>query len=165
VLGRIRRLAAELPVAVGWRPLPISPPTELPDGTEYAALGIPFAGPPLEFDSRDALLALEFARDLGQSVMDRTLDGLFAGIFSHRLNAGDRDDLLTLCQKLGLDPVALEIALSDGRYDAELELAEREAARYGIEQVPTILAGRSKIVGAAPQDLLGRVVSQLRDTD
>jgi predicted DsbA family dithiol-disulfide isomerase len=181
-LGRIRILAVESPITVGWRPLSRflrtheredpdasrlerSAPPPSPGEAEFESLGLPFESPPPDFDSRDALLALEFARDLGQLALDRTLDGLFAANFSRLADLGDREELLAVCRDLGLDRGALESAFDDGRYDAELDLAEAEADRYGIEQIPTILAGRLKIVGAAPPDVLSMVVRRALEAD
>lgn len=180
-LARIRQLAVASPVVVGWRPLATVARTEgmndsaapsragaaspLPQAAEFESLGLQFEGPPVDFDSRDALHALEFARDLGQKVLDQTLDGLFAANFTHLANLGEREELLDVCRDLGLDREALELALEDGRYEAELDFAEAEAERYGIEQIPAILVGRSKIVGAAPMDVLATVVSQACDKE
>jgi len=181
-LARIRQLAVESPVLVGWRPLSrssytlgretpdavsleASAPQPSPENTDFESLGLGFEGPTPDLDSRDALRALEFARDLGQLVLDRTLDGLFAANFNHLVDLGDREALLDACRDLGLDREALGLALEDGRYEAEIDFAEAEAERYGIEQIPTILAGRLKIVGAAPNDVLATVVTQALKTD
>jgi predicted DsbA family dithiol-disulfide isomerase len=181
-LARIRQLAVESPVLIGWRPLSrfsgtpgrdaadavsleSSVPPPSPEKADFESLGLGFEGPTPDLDSRDALLALEFARDLGQLVLDRTLDGLFAANFNHLVDLGDREALLDACRDLGLDREALGLALEDGRYEAEIDFAEAEAERYGIEQIPTILAGRLKIVGAAPNDVLATVVTQALETD
>jgi predicted DsbA family dithiol-disulfide isomerase len=146
-------------------PSPAGAASPSPQAAEFESLGLPFEGPSADFDSRDALQALEFARDLGQKVLDQTLDGLFNANFTHLANLGEREELLDVCRELGLDREALELALEDGRYEAELDLAEAEAERYGIEQIPTILVGRSKIVGAAPKEVLATVVCQAFDTE
>ncbi len=180
-LARIRQLAVASPVVVGWRPLARGARTEgmndtaapspagaeslSPQAAEFESLGLQFEGPSVDFDSRDALQALEFARDFGQTVLDQTLDGLFAANFAHLANLGEREELLEICRELGLDREALELALEDGRYEAELDFAEAEAERYGIEQIPTILVGRSMIVGAAPREVLATLVSRVLDTE
>lgn len=180
-LVRIRQLAVESPVLVGWRPLSrlsctpgretpeavsleASTPQPSPEKADFESLGLGFEGPTPDLDSRDALRALEFARDLGQALLDRTLDGLFAANFNHLVDLGDREALLDVCRDLGLDREALGLALEDGRYEAEIDFAEAEAERYGIEQIPTILAGRMKIVGAAPKDVLATMVRQVLET-
>ena len=174
-LARIRKLRAESPVVFGWRPLSrfiyadgrespagSSPDTRnpLPPVAEFESLGLPFRAHNPDFDSRSALLALEFARDLGQAAFNHTLDGLFAAHFDCLADLSDREALLDVCRDLGLDREALDLSLEDGRYEADLDVAEAEADRYEIEQIPTILVGRLKIVGAAPKDVLANVVSQ-----
>ena len=180
-LARIRQLAVASPVVLGWRPLangartekmndtaapsPAGAESPSPQAAEFESLGLQFEGPSVEFDSRDALQALEFARDFGQKVLDQVLDGLFAAHFTQLANLEEREELLDVCRELGLDREALELALEDGRYEAELDFAEAEAERYGIEQIPAILIGRSMIVGAPPQEVLATVVSQVLDTE
>jgi predicted DsbA family dithiol-disulfide isomerase len=180
-LARIRKLSVESRIVVGWRPLPrctrsqgrgvpaVSNPggeaLPSPEAVEFERLGLPFQEVSPDSDSRDALLALEFARDLGRSTLERSLDGLFAANFTGQANLGDREELLDLCQDLGLDRTALGSALDDGRYEAELDLAEAEAERYGIQQIPTILAGRLRVVGAAPEEVLAKVVRESLRTD
>lgn len=163
--ARIRRLADELPVVVGWRPLRSGGFSRSPDASEFAGLGVCFEDRPAAFDSTEALQAIEFSRDLGQAALDRTLAGLFAANFGGSANHGDRDELLDVCRGLGLDEEALGLSLEDGRYESELELVEEEAERYGIEQVPTILAGTMKIIGAAPMDVLASAVNRILDAD
>ncbi len=181
-LARIRKLNRSIPVVVGWRPLsrgsgvpgaeatsavllePTIRRTALEED-DFHLLGVPFNGRAGGFDSRNALLALEFARDLGQSTMNRTLDGLFAAHFGLRADLNDRERLLNVCGELGLDREALQMSIEDGRYEAELDRVEIEADRYGIDRIPTIIAGRSKIVGAAPMDVLESVVSQSIESD
>jgi len=146
-------------------PSPAGAESPSPQAAEFESLGLQFEGPSVEFDSRDALQALEFARDFGQKVLDQVLDGLFAAHFTQLANLEEREELLDVCRELGLDREALELALEDGRYEAELDFAEAEAERYGIEQIPAILIGRSMIVGAPPQEVLATVVSQVLDTE
>ncbi|MFO7586999.1 MAG: DsbA family protein [Gemmatimonadota bacterium] len=176
-LARLRRLEGRLPLALGWRPLrrssagSASPGPEgasEPGGTErpgdfasdLAALGLPYGPPAPVPDSGPALRAVEFAADLGPASRDRVLDGLFRAHFSGAVALDDRASLLGVCERLGLDPEGLAGALEDGRYDAELEAAEAEADRYGIEAVPVVLFGRLKIVGAAPLELMAAVAER-----
>jgi predicted DsbA family dithiol-disulfide isomerase len=176
-LGRLRRIEARLPVAVGWRPLRRSrdETAAVPDlratagrsadaedepGRGLAALDLPYDPPPRVPDSSAALRAVEFAADLGPRVRDRVLDGLFRAHFSGEVRLDDRSSLLAACDALGLDREGLGPALEDGRYDAELSAAEAEADRYGIDAVPVLLLGRRKVIGAAPVELLATLVRQ-----
>lgn len=181
VLGRLRRLEERAGgrFALGWRPLPIAtlrPGSDLeseprgdrtgprvaenigPDPEEFRRLGLPYDASPSPTIALDALRAVEFARDLGAGLADSVLDGLFRHGFAGGARLDSREALIEVCEELGLDREGLTHALSDGRYDLELERAEAEAERYGILSVPTVLAGRRKLVGAAPEQLLEAVI-------
>ncbi|MGW8283888.1 MAG: DsbA family oxidoreductase [Gemmatimonadota bacterium] len=180
-LARIRHLARTIPIVVSWRPLTRSAGAPapgrraglaepeagrtVPEPAEFARLAVPFDGKAGDFDSRNAMLALEFARDLGPSCLDRTLDGLFAAHFGSGVDLADRAQLLEVCGELGLDREALELSLEDGRYESELDRVEGEADRFGIDRIPTIIAGQSKIVGAAPLDVLESILNPGVETD
>lgn len=161
-LGRLRRLEERLPVTVGWRPLRRGTGAReaTGPGPELAALGLPYRPPARVPDSTDALRAVEFAVDLGPTIRDRVLDGLFRVHFSGEVQLDDRESLLESCEALGLDREGLAAALEDGRYDAQLSGSEQEADRYGIDVLPGILLGRRKVVGAAPLELLTELVRQ-----
>lgn len=156
--ARIRSVSKELPVRLGWRPLPAAWPAEVPAASEFLGLEIPAPERRPRFEGRDALLAVEFSRDLGGDALDRTLAGLFTSNFAAAGEEPGREALLVACERLGLDRLGLENAFQDGRYEPEFERAAQEADRYGIDEVPTMLVGSMKLVGAAPLDVLARVV-------
>jgi predicted DsbA family dithiol-disulfide isomerase len=181
VLARLRRLEERLDgrFALGWRPLPITPlspgseperegrdgarghgsaPGSAPEPAEFERMGLPCASAPSAAIAGDALRAVEFARDLDGNLARTVLDGLFRHGFAAGARLHSRQGLLDVCEELGLDREGLTHALTDGRYDPELERAETEAELYGIESVPTLLAGKSKLVGAAPEQLLEAVI-------
>jgi predicted DsbA family dithiol-disulfide isomerase len=105
---------------------------------------------------------VEFARDLDEDLADKVLDGLCAAAELDAMDPGDPTTLLEECERLGLDSEGVRHAISDGRYDAELERAEQEAERYGIDTIPTLLIGRRMIVGAAPTELLNAEIEAAR---
>jgi predicted DsbA family dithiol-disulfide isomerase len=181
VLGRLRRLEARSGgrFAVGWRPLPIAPSRSgadpereerdgtpgspatgsgMPDPGEFSRAGLPYSAAPSASIASDALRAVEFARDLDEDLAGRVLDGLFRAGYAGTVRLDGREALISVCEELGLDREGLKHALADGRYDPEFERAEAEAERYGIDSVPTILAGRSMLVGAAPEQVLESVI-------
>lgn len=180
--ARVRRLRGELALRVHWRPLsifPAVPADGLPlEGTDrppeaWARLeadvsemarkeGLTFALPDFVANSHEALQAGEFARDLGPEVFVRAHRALFQAYFVEGRNLGRREVLLDVAGGAGLDRQALEGALEDARYAEELERASREAARYDIEGTPTLLFGRHKVVGAAPEEVLREAAGRAR---
>lgn len=180
--ARLRRLRDELDLRVHWRPLPIRPgvPADgLPrEGSSSAQeersrleAGVAELAreeelelelPDFVANSHEALQAGEFARDVGPEAFRRAHRGLFRAYFVDGLNLGRREVLLEVAWEAGLDREALEAALEDGRYEEELERAAREASRYGIEGTPTILFGRHKVVGAAPEGVLREAAGRAR---
>lgn len=173
--ARVREVVrGEEGVDLHWRPLPIHPavPSDgLPaDELGYApdewsrirrevreqaeAAGVPLEMPDFVANSRGALQAAEFAKDVAPDAFRRVHRALFQAFFVDGRNLGETAVLLDVCEEAGLDRRALETALEDDRYAEELAIAEREASRYGIEGTPTVLFGRHKVVGAAPSDVL-----------
>lgn len=172
--ARLDLLAAEADVRVVWRPLPIHrtvPPegirrTEMgmPPGeaaelrrrvTEMAReLDLPLAWPERVVNSYEALQVSEFAKDMGKKAFDRVHRKLFRAYFVDGRNLGRRTELLQVVVDAGLDGEAVEGCLEDARYVDEIRRAEREADRYGIEETPSMLFERFKVVGAAPLEVL-----------
>lgn len=169
-------------VVLHWRPLSIHPAVPS-DGLPVERLGRPpdeqarirrevrrlaeEEGVPLELpdfvaNSHEALQAAEFARDVGEEALLRAHRALFRAYFVEGRNLGRRSVLLDVCEEAGLDREGLEAALEDGRYRDELQLAAREASRYGIEGTPTILFGRHKVVGAAPREVMREALERAR---
>ena len=181
--ARVRRLGVELDLRVHWRPLSIYaavPADGLPlEGTDrppeaWARVegevsdmareeGLDFSLPDFVANSHEALQAGEFARDLGPGTFRRAHRALFRAYFVEGRNLGRREVLLEVAEEAGLDREALEGALEDRRYAEELERASREASRYDIEGTPTILFGRHKVVGAAPEDVMREAAERARE--
>lgn len=167
---RLERLCRERALRVVWRPLELRPdlppdgirvarPEEIFGGEEGAgrrwteaarALGLPHDPPSFLPNTRLALESAEFARDLGDAAFRALHEGLFAAYFARGADLGDRETLLALASDRGIDREGLEAALEDRRYEAELQRAEEEALRYGVEGTPTLLFDRFMVVGAAP---------------
>ena len=157
---------ADHPLAVVWRPLetaPVGPTleaavprpdersqTDWDDLTERAAaLGVPLYRPTFVPASHLAHQAAQFANDIGAEAHRRLHLAIFRAHFVRRIDIGRRENLVQLANEEGIDRQALERALDDGRYLLELTAAQQEADRYGIDQTPTFLFGRFKVVGAA----------------
>ena len=180
--ARVRRLGDELDLRVHWRPLSIHPAVPT-DGLPMEQTGRPpeewarveagvsemareeeleFTLPDFVANSHEALQAGEFARDLGGEAFERAHRALFRAYFVEGLNLGRREVLLDVAEEAGLDRQGLEGALEDARYEEELDRVSREASRYDIEGTPTLLFGRHKVVGAAPEDVLREAAERAR---
>lgn len=186
---RLELLARERPVAVRWRPLAVYPGArprrgagvsepgaadetrgEAGAGAQEAlrdelreaarALGLPFRATAAPADTREALQAAEFARDLGRAHFARLHRGLFRARFAEGRDIGSRRILLEVAREAGVDEEGLESALEDGRYEAELQSARQEAERYGITGTPGLLFGRFLLIGAAPLPELRRAADR-----
>jgi len=123
-------------------------------GVRAAELGIPFRMPERVPDPREPLQASEFAKDLGPDLFRRVHRALFGAVWAEGRDVGRRGELLEVCAAAGADRHALSEALEDARYKGELEVARKEADRYGITGTPAFLFGRHKVVGAAPAEVM-----------
>lgn len=184
---RLELLGRERPLEVAWRPLALYPDAVRRRGAGVGArdghaagsepvaggegglrrdlaraaaeLGLPLCLPG-PADTREALQAAEFARDLGPAAFGRLHRALFRAHLGEGRDIGARAVLLELAEEAGVDREGLERALEDGRYESELERAREEAERYGIEATPGLLFGRFLLVGAAPLAELRRAAER-----
>jgi len=112
-----------------------------------APLGLFFGERTRLSNSRLALEASEFARDMGrhQSFHNR----VFRAYFTDVRDIGNLEVILELVEDDGLDRNELQAALKERRYASRLEQARQKAYTYSVNAVPTfIINGRHKIVGA-----------------
>lgn len=169
VAHRLDLLDRERPLDPVWRPLAPDPsPPSVGPGEALTAperqeversareAGLPLRLPSFATDTRNALQAAEFARDIGRGAFARLHAALFRAYLAEGRDIGDSAVLLDVARMAGVDPVAVEMALEDGRYEGELDQAREEAGRYGIRGTPTLLFGRFMVVGAAPLEELRR---------
>lgn len=185
---RLELLARERPIRIRWRPLALYPAArheraagvgvardpardrrsgESGEDTlrvelrlAAAELGLPLRLPAPDVDTREALQAAEFARDLGVAPFRRLHRALFRALLAEGRDLGARGGLLEVAEEAGVDREALERALEDRRYEPALEEAREEAERYGIQGTPAILFGRFLVLGAAPMAELERAAER-----
>ncbi len=118
----------------------------------YHNLGVDFQERSLLSNSRLALQASEYARDIG--VFDSFHHRIFKAYFSEKLDIGAIDVLMGVAQEENLNLVDFRAALEQGRYASRLEDARNEGGRLGINAVPTfIINEKHRIVGAQSLDL------------
>ncbi len=114
--------------------------------------GIVFGNRAILSNSRLALEASEYARDMGK--YDAFHENIFHAYFTEALDIGILDVLAALAKKSGLDDTDMRKSLQDGRYRKRLEQARKEAQAINLTGVPTfIINAKQKIVGAQPIDV------------
>ena len=114
--------------------------------------GIVFGNRTLLSNSRLALEASEYARDMGK--YESFHEAIFRSYFTEAHDIGNIDVIKSIATASGLDIVDLEKTLKDGRYRSRLVEARKEGEKINLTGVPTfIINGKHKIVGAQPVDV------------
>jgi predicted DsbA family dithiol-disulfide isomerase len=127
-------------------------------------VGVVFSDLTVLSNSRLALMASEFARDLGQ--YDSFHKNIFHAYFTESLDIGKADVIAAVAGKSGLDEKETLSAVSDGRYASRLSETRKEASLIGLTGVPLfVIENKYKIVGAQPietfRDLLDKIKSRV----
>jgi len=123
-------------------------------------LGLPFQAPEVLSNSRQAVEAAEFARDVGKfSVFHRAA---LVAYFGQGQDIGDVAVLQEVAAEAGMDGEALAEVLAEGRYADRRIATEREAWRLRIPAVPTfIFHEHTRVVGAQPVDQFRLLLNQI----
>jgi predicted DsbA family dithiol-disulfide isomerase len=86
--------------------------------------------------------------------------------WSEGADIGDEETLLALVAEAGLDGDDASEALADGRFAERVQASTREANLHGINAVPAfVLDRRLLLLGAQPEELFERAVSQLSSAE
>ena len=122
--------------------------------------GIVFADRTILSNSRLALEASEYARDMGK--YEEFHDHIFHAYFTEALNIGDVEILSMVTARCGLDAVDMKNALKDHTFKPRLDDARGKGELITLTGVPTfIINEKYKIVGAQPvgvfSDLLDKI--------
>ena len=122
--------------------------------------GIVFADRTILSNSRLALEASEYARDMGK--YEEFHDHIFHAYFTEALNIGDVEILSMVTARCGLDAVDMKNALKDHTFKPRLDDAREKGELITLTGVPTfIINEKYKIVGAQPvgvfSDLLDKI--------
>ncbi len=118
--------------------------------------GIVFGDRTLLYNSRLALEASEYARDMGQ--YDVFHKNIFHAYFTEALDIGNLDVISDVAQKSGLDTDGVIKAIKDHSYSPRLDEAREEGRLINLTGVPTfIINGRYKIVGAQPVEVFKEI--------
>jgi len=125
-----------------------------------AESGIKMKRPPLVPNTRKAHEATEFAKKNGR--LWEAHRALFHAYFEEERNIGDVDVLCDVAAGIGLDAAALRLALTDGRYTAEVEEQLAWARAAGVTGVPTVIfSGKFAVVGAQDYAVFRDVASRV----
>ena len=104
-------------------------------------------------NTMDAHRLTKLAQSKGDpALVEKVTEALFAAYFTDNKELADKVLLRQIGADCGLDGEEVERVLSSDKYEDEVVLDEREAARYGIHAVPFFLIGQYGISGAQSKD-------------
>ena len=123
-------------------------------------LSIVFNTHELLSNSRLALMASEYARDVG--AYEAFHENMFHAYFTEGLDIGSPDVIAAVAAKSGLDGKEMLAAAGDGRYESRLDEARREGESLSLTGIPLFIVNdKYKIVGAQPlnvfRDFLAKI--------
>ena len=112
-------------------------------------------------NSRLALMASEYARDLGK--YDSFHQNIFHAYFTEGLDIGKADVIAAIAKKSGLDEKATLNAVSDGRYASRLNETRKEATLIGLTGVPLfVIENKYQITGAQPIETFRNLLDKIK---
>lgn len=122
--------------------------------------GLPFnAERNMSYNSRLAQEFSKWAEDKGKG--DEIHDSLFRAYFVDVKNIGKIAPLLEIAESLDLPADEATDVLLSRKYKDAVDEDWRRCAAYGVNAVPTFLAGRYLMVGAQPYEELERLVQHV----
>ncbi len=81
-------------------------------------------------------------------------EALYKAYFVEARNIGDVDVLIDIARSVGLDADEAREVLTNRTFKALIDADWQKARLYGITGVPSFVAGKYKVVGAQPYDVL-----------
>lgn len=84
---------------------------------------------------------------------------LYRAYFVDGRNIGDLEVLIDIAKKVGLPEDEARTVLVDRTFKDLVDLDWQKARGYGINGVPSFVAGGTKVVGAQPYDVLAQQLS------
>jgi len=122
--------------------------------------GLPFnAERNMSYNSRLAQEFSKWAEDKGKG--DEIHDALFRAYFVDVKNIGKIAPLVEIAESLDLPADEATDVLLSRKYKDAVDEDWRRCAAYGVNAVPTFLAGRYLMVGAQPYEELERLVQHV----
>jgi len=113
----------------------------------------------MSYNSRLAQELSKWAEEKGKG--DEIHDALFRAYFVDVKNIGKIASLVEIAESLGLPADEATDVLLSRKYKDAVDEDWRRCAAYGVNAVPTFLAGRYLMVGAQPYEELERLVQQV----
>jgi len=106
-----------------------------------------------------AFQGLEFAKDHGKA--DEYNDAVFRAFFQQSRDIGSLAVLADIAREVGLDPVQFNSAIEQGTHRDRVDELLRVANRHlGIDAVPTIIIGHTRLNGLYPAEALRQVIDR-----
>lgn len=125
--------------------------------------GLPFnAERNMSYNSRLAQELSKWAEE--KSKGDEAHDALFRAYFVDVKNIGKVGPLVEIAQDLGLPADEATDVLLSRKYKDAVDEDWRRCAAYGVNAVPTFLAGKYLMVGAQPYEELERLVQHVMNS-
>jgi predicted DsbA family dithiol-disulfide isomerase len=121
--------------------------------------GVAFGDLSILSNSKLALMASEFSRDMG--FYDTFHEKIFHAYFTEGKDIGNPDVIASLAAESHLDAGEMLKTVNDGRYAARLEDAGREGRLIGLTGVPLfIINNQYKIIGAQPIEIFRNILDK-----
>ena len=122
--------------------------------------GLPFnPDRAMSYNSRRAQELSKWAEEKGKG--DEIHDVLFRAYFVDVKNIGKVEPLVEIAQSLGLPADEATDVLLSRKYKQAVDDDWRRCSAYGVNAVPTFLAGKYLMVGAQPYEELERLVQHV----
>jgi predicted DsbA family dithiol-disulfide isomerase len=174
----VEKLGETHPVTVYWRAFELRPAgTVISDADREAVLarrpvfeammwehyGIDIAAGPFGIDSRPAHLVAKAAEAQGREVGAAYQAAVLRAYWQEAADIAHVETLRALAGEVGLTHEAVEAALHNDLYAAQVTHDQQIARNLGFESVPALLFERRYIIsGAQPVELLRLYVDQIR---
>ena len=113
----------------------------------------------MSYNSRRAQELSKWAEEKGKG--DEIHEALFRAYFVDVKNIGKVEPLVEIAESLGLSGDEAAEVLVSRKYKQAVDEDWRRCAAYGVNAVPTFIAGRYLMVGAQPYEELERLVQHV----
>ena len=119
---------------------------------------LPMKPPAILTNSRLALEAAEFARDVGKG--EEFEERVYRAYFQEGANIGDAEVIGGLAAEVGIDRAKLAETLSSGKYSLKLKNNSLIANQRGVSGVPTFIINGFALVGAQSVDAMRHILKR-----